>query len=67
MTVQELQMKMRHAEAEMASVIQSLEQNGVRYLNLDVERIEVTSKDSPNYPRPEYKYKVNIKTEIESW
>ena len=65
MTVEELQMKMRHAEDEIAAVIQSLEKDGVRYLDLNVVRIEITSKDSG--PRPIYRYKVNIKTELESW
>ena len=66
MTVEELQQEMRDAEFKIADVIQSLEKNGIRFKDLDVERIEVTSKDSPGYPRPYYLYKCNIRTEVES-
>lgn len=67
MTVEELQIQMREAEAKIAGVIQSLEKNGIRFKELDVTRIEATSKDSPGYPRPFYLYNVAIKTEVESW
>ena len=67
MIVEELQIQMREAESKIAAVIQSLEKNGIRFKDLDVERIEATSKDSPGYPRPYYFYKCSIRTEIESW
>lgn len=67
MTVEQLQQEMREAEHKIAAVIQSLEKNGVRFKDLEVERIEATSKDSPGYPRPYYIYKCSIRTEIESW
>lgn len=67
MTVEQLQQEMREAEHKIAAVIQSLEKNGVRFKDLEVERIEATSKDSPGYPRHYYIYKCSIRTEIESW
>ena len=67
MSIEELQQEMREAESKIAAVIQSLEKNGIRFKELNVDRIEATSKDSPGYPRPYYLYRCSIKTEVKSW
>lgn len=64
MTVEQLQKEMREAEVKITEVIQSLEHDGVIFKDLDVDRIEITHKDSGQ--RPVYMYKVYIRTELTS-
>lgn len=64
MTVEELQNEMKQTENKIATLVQALERNGIRFKELEIIRTEIKNKDSG--PRPVYVYKCYIKTEVES-
>lgn len=63
MTVEEIQANMREAEGKIVEAILALETNGVYYKDLEIERIEITSKD---HHKPTFTYRAHIKTELTS-
>lgn len=60
-TIQELQQRMRQVENEIQNAIESLQDEQVEVLSVNIEKTEVTCKDDI-YPR--YFYRVHIKTQI---
>ena len=63
MTVEELKAKMHAAQRICEEAIHLLQDENIQIDGIKIEKIEVTSKDSP-YPM--YNYRVHIETKIVS-